>query len=80
MAGLARLYMYGKTTFPTNLSKEGAALCWKCESPSNQTLRLVYVTSFTHSESPLTQLSLPAVLFYHLLIIPLLRKYPASYR
>jgi len=43
MAGLARLYMYGKTTFPTNLSKEGAALCWKCESPSNQTLRLVYV-------------------------------------
>ena len=80
MAALARLCMYQKPTFPANLSKKGAEMCWKWGSPTNQNLQLVYVTSFTHSEPPLTQLSRPALLLYHLLIIPLLRKYPAFYR
>jgi len=36
MPASAKLFMYGKVTFPTNLSKEGAALCCMCESPTNK--------------------------------------------
>jgi len=43
MADLARLFIYGKPTFPTDLSKGSAALWWRWESPTNQTLQLVYV-------------------------------------
>jgi len=40
-----------------HLDKKGAALCWQCESPTNQTIQLVYVTSFTHSTSTHSALS-----------------------
>jgi len=40
----------GKTKFPVHLSKKGAALCWKWESPTNQTLQVAYVISVMHSE------------------------------
>jgi len=72
MAALAVLCIQGKT-FPVHLSKESAALCWKCESLTNQSLQLVYVTSFTHSEPPLNQLCRPAVLFLHSLTLPFWR-------
>jgi hypothetical protein len=49
-AALARLCVRGKPKVPVHLSKKCDALCWKWESPTNQTLQLPYVISVMHSE------------------------------
>ena len=54
-----------KWTFAVHLSKKVAALCWKWERPTNHILQLVEMSSFTHYESSLPQLSRSAVFFIH---------------
>jgi len=55
----------GEENIPYAFEQGKCCTVLKVGSPTNQSLQLVYVTSFTNYEPPLTQLSRPAVLFIH---------------
>ena len=61
MCNCSQTLCTGWAKIPVQLKKK----CRKWAMPKNQSLYLVYVTSFTHSEPALSQLSRPAVLFIH---------------